>query len=256
LRISQFLVAAGTCMLGMLGTQRGAIADQSRSKGIHLLYAENKAVCGSVLTYLQRIDRLYPRKTPRERLLLEDVFIDKYRPLLPKDLSVPVPVESSDFGNPPDEAPHHALYSVVLDPVSGVQRLIAIHDPASGSGEITSNLYLFKPGTDRAGLVENDRPASASVANSIPHRNNTGIYGSADLGYFFEKIYSDADRRRPLDWRIYHHLFVSSASVLRLFVWNSQYFILAGTPLFNTGIVFKITATGDFDDTCYFNRTE
>jgi len=48
-----------------------AATETPKSRGIHLLYAENKPDCGAVATYLQRIDHRYPRGTNREWSLLE-----------------------------------------------------------------------------------------------------------------------------------------------------------------------------------------
>ncbi len=233
-------------------------AEAFRSRGVQLLYAENKTVCGAIATYLKRIDHHYPRRTVRKRNLLLDVFLNRYRLLLRKELNVPTPVENSSFDDPPDGVPHYALYSVLLDPTTEVRQFITINDgPASSEGGFTSNLYLFKPGTDRAGIFQNYRPSPGTVTDTIPFPLDNEKYRSIILPHFFERMYSDADRDKPIDWRVYHNLSLGDSHAVRLFAWNEQYYILAGYLLLNLGsIVFRIMPNGDFNDTCYLSYVE
>jgi hypothetical protein len=232
-----------------------ALPISAQSRRLKLLYAEDKAACSAIYTYLQRIDNRYPRKTRREAILLQDPFIERYLPLLPKDLSVPVPSESENFGTPPDGVPHYALYSVVLNPSTGVQQLITINDSPLGSdGVVMSSLYLFNPGVAPSSVFTNSVPPPTDVLNSIPTARG---YRTIPSPYFLEKLYTDADRKKSTDWRISHDLFLSSPLVLRLFVWTDHYFVLAGYPLLDgVSVVFKVAPTGNFADTCYYRYSE
>jgi hypothetical protein len=230
-------------------------ADAARkpSTGVHLLYAANKAVCSAMETYLQRIDHYYPRRTQRERGLLLDPFRKLFRPLLPPELGVPTPIEELSFEDNSGGPPAFALYAVPLK-AGGTPQLISVNDLPLGPG-VRSILYLFKPGVKQAAVFEVRTPPPDDVANAIGADDRKYRSIPAAL-YFLDKLYSDTDQKKPVDWRIlHHHLAVGgSDDVTRLFVWHDTYFILYGPPLFSASVVFKITPEGEFLDTCYYSR--
>ena len=217
---------------------------------IELVYSTDRSLCSELQKYLAAAGSKYPQTTILNRLILEDPFSRRLRTIMPKALSLPTQIKGSLLEDLPDATPHHALYSVALDPEIGEQ-LIAIHDYNLGMhGTFISEIYIFKPGSSSDVAFENDLPPPEMVTNSI---NASKEYVGISSVYFFEKIYSETDRTKTVEWRIQNNLSVSQIAA-RLFVFENRYYILAVGPVFfGPKVVFKIMPSGKFEDVCYYS---
>lgn len=259
IRLAKLTLTIAAVVLGVVNQPSSTRADTS-PKVVKAIYSSDDSLCKPMAKTFTRLNR-------QHRSFISEPLLAFPKPF--EAIGITQPPHLSDPKHPYIPLSYagalHAFYRVSLTE-NGPSRLVYIEDRRP-LPDIETLVWIFKPGSEYRELEpknENDSrsyvdPGSVDLLVDFYdggyYLNRKYYYKDKEIAgdYYFEKIYTDADRRISLKYRYNKDLYVfSEGHPQRLFFFKSHYYFLTGNPLLNYGLVYRIQENLRLDDVCYF----
>lgn len=247
-----------TIALGMLAPTPPAAAKSPER--IEVLLSADDALCKPMAAVFTRLNRKHPHSMD---------------PLL----SFPKAFSQIGITQPPHlEDPKHKYTSAMYGSLNafykidvageGKERLVYLEDLGT-LPDVTTLVWIFKNNADYR-TVPVDTKADRwyldvidneaidflidfiTVARPSIATNELKKYTQSKGDYYFEKLYSDADRAISEKSRYEKDHYFLSAGPQRIFLFEGKYYFLSGYSLLNVGLVYRLLPALKMDDICYF----